>query len=57
MRGMFIWVSGWLIKADVRDVRAVAGVKGRLGPNWRVNVGGGRGRREVRICGSLHLVG
>ena len=57
MRGMFRRVTGWLINADVRDVRVVVGVKGRLGPNGRVNVGGGRGRRVMRICGGLHLVG
>ena len=56
MRGMFRRVTGWL-NVDVRDVRVVVGVKGRLGPNGRVNVGGGRGRRVMRICGGLHLVG
>ena len=50
-------VSGWLINADIGDVRAMVDVKGRLGPNGRVNVGGGRGRRVTRICGGLHLVG
>ena len=50
--------TGNWINVDVRDVRVVVGVKGRLGPNGRVNVGGGgRGRREMRICGGLHLVG
>ena len=57
MGGMFRQVTGWLINIDVRDIRAVVDVKGRLGPNGRANVGGGRGRREMRICGSLHLVG
>ena len=59
MRGMFIRVSGWLINEDIRDVIVVVGVKGRLGLNGRVNVGvgGGGGRREMRICGGLHLVG
>ena len=56
MRGMFIRVTGWL-KVDFRDVRAVVDVKGSLGPNGRVNVGDGRGRRVMRKCGSLHLVG
>ena len=54
---MFRRVSGWLINADIGYVRAMVDVKGRLGPNGRVNVGGGRGRRVTRICGGLHLVG
>ena len=57
MRGMFRRVSGWLINADIGYVRAMVDVKGRLGPNGRVNVGDGRGRRVMRICSSLHLVG